>query len=106
MAGDLATALVSILQKVHGVVIKTKLNSTNFTVDEKVFAFTKGEGVVLKLPPETVKSLIASKAAAMLVMGKRTMKEWVVIHYRSPRDSSKDLPLFKEAMEYVSSEKR
>ncbi len=52
MAGDLATALVSILQKVHGVVIKTKLNSTNFTVDEKVFAFTKGEGVVLKLPPK------------------------------------------------------
>jgi hypothetical protein len=106
VASDLTTELASMLQKVRAVVITKKLNSTNFAVGEKVFAFTKGDGVVLKLPPETVKSLVASKAAAMLVMGKRTMKEWVVLHYRTPRGSSMDLPLFKKAMEYVSSNKR
>jgi len=37
------------------------------------------------------------------VMGKRTMKEWVVIRYQDPADAKKHLGLFKEAMNYVSS---
>jgi hypothetical protein len=49
---DVGSALVSMLAEIPGVVVKRKLTSANFTVKKKVFAFTTGGGVVLKLPPE------------------------------------------------------
>jgi hypothetical protein len=103
MKSDLSAVLVSILGKIPGVVVENKFNSSNFTVRKKVFAFTKDGGVVLKLPPETVKALLAARKASLLVMGKRTMKEWVVIRYKNSMDAKKHLALFKEALDYVSS---
>ena len=105
MKNEISTVLSSMLEKLPDVVVGRKLNSTNFTVRKKVFAFTKGGGVVLKLPPETVKSLIRTRTASLLVMGKRTMKEWVVIDYKDPADAKKHLALFEEAMKYVSRRK-
>lgn len=106
MSKDLSKYFVSLLEHVPGVVVSTKLNSTNFSAKKKVFAFTKGDGVVLKLPPGTVKQLVSTKAAALLVMGKRTMKEWVVIRYSSPKDCRQHLALLKEAMAYAATGKR
>lgn len=100
--GNLGAVLVSMLVKIPGVVITLKPNSANFTVNKKVFAFTKGDGVVLKLPPETVKRLVQVGTASMLLMGKRTMKEWVVICPKNPSDARKQLGLLKEAMAFVS----
>lgn len=100
---DVRAVLVAMLGKIPGVVVKRKPNSANFAVKKKVFAFTKGDGVVLKLPPKTVKKLIEAKAATMLVMGKRTMKEWVVISLKDPAVARKQLALSKEAMAFVSS---
>jgi len=102
MKNDLAAALASMLGKIPGVVVGKKFNSFNFTVRKKVFAFTKDGGVVLKLPAETVKALLRARAASLLVMGKRTMNEWVVIRYRDAADARKHLSLFKEAMDYVA----
>jgi len=102
---DPAATLIALLAPIPGVVVSRKLASTNFTAKNKVFAFTKGGGVVLKLPPQTVSRLIAGQQAALLVMGKRTMKEWVVIHYRAPAECGKHLPLFIEAMTYASAAK-
>ena len=99
----LSTVLAAMLQKLPGAVVGKKFNSTNFTVRKKVFAFTKDGGVVLKLPPDTVKAVLKTRTASLLVMGKRTMKEWVVIRYQDPTDAKKHLGLFKEAMDYVSS---
>jgi hypothetical protein len=39
-------------------------------------------------------------------MGKRTMKEWIVIEHSKPADHKKDLALFKEAKAFVESEKK
>jgi hypothetical protein len=103
MKNELAAVLTSMLEELPGVVVGKKFNSVNFTVDKKVFSFIKDGSVVLKLPPETVKALVAARTASLLVMGKRTMKEWVVIRYKEPADAKKDLGLFKEAMEFVSS---
>ena len=103
MKNELVTVLTPMLENLPGVVIGKKLNSANFTIRKKVFAFTKDSGVVLKLPPETVKELVRTRAASLLVMGNRTMKEWVVIHYKDAADARKHLGLFKEAMDYVSS---
>lgn len=94
------------LEGIGGVAITTRLNSMNFTVQKKVFAYTRGDEVVLKLPPETVSRLLSTKTAKLLVMGKRTMKEWVVIHYHRPGESRRDLALFKEAIRYVASGSR
>ena len=103
MKSEVSLVLVSMLQKLPGVAVGQKFNSTNFTVRKKVFAFTKGDGVVVKLPPETVKALLKTRRASLLVMGKRTMKEWVVIRYKNASEAKKHLGLFKEALDYVSS---
>jgi len=102
MKNDLAAVFASMLGKVPAVVVGKKSNSLNFTVRKKVFAFTKDGGVVLKLPPETVKALLKARTASLLVMGNRTMKEWVVIRYQHASDARKHLRLFKEAMDYVA----
>jgi len=102
MKNDLAAVLASMLRKIPGVVVGKKFNSFNFTVLKKVFAFTKDGGVVLKLPPETVKALLKTRSTSLLVMGKRTMKEWVVIRYQDAADARKHLSLFKEARDYVA----
>jgi hypothetical protein len=96
-----AMELASLLGTSPGVVITEKLNSTNFTVKNKVFAFTKRDGVALKLPRLSVNHLIAARAGTALVMGRRTMKEWIVI----PLDSNKErfISLLKESRDFVSS---
>ena len=104
MENEISTVLSAMLGKLPGVVVRKKFNSVNFTVGNKVFAFTKDGGVVLKLPPETVKALLKARTASLLVMGKRTMKEWVVIRYKNAADAKKHLGLFKEAMDYAPSE--
>jgi Family of unknown function (DUF5519) len=96
MKNELSTVLAAMLQKLPGVVVGKKFNSANFTVRKKVFAFTKDGGVALKLPPETVKTLVKTRTASLLVMGKRTMKEWVVIRYQDPAEAKKHLGLFKK----------
>jgi hypothetical protein len=106
MPSALSMMLVTMLEGIPSVEISTKLNSTNFTARKKVFAFIKGDGVVLKLPPETVKRLVSTKVATLLVMGKRRMKEWVVIRYKSPGDCRKHLALFEEAIGYVTASRK
>ena len=39
-------------------------------------------------------------------MGKRTMKEWIVIEHPKPADYKKDLALFKEAKAFVEAGKK
>jgi hypothetical protein len=104
---DLSAALTAMLDKMPGVVITKKMNSTNFTAKNKVFAFTKGrETVVLKLPPDTVERVLTSKKGTLLVMGKKTMKEWVAVPCYSEGDCRSLLSFFKDGMIYVSSPKR
>lgn len=99
---DVSATLTSMLSKIPGVIATTKKNSASFKTGKKVFAFTKGDGIVLKLPPETVTRLVSKQKAVRLVMGKRTMKEWVVISCRSLQDCEKYVAFFKEAISYVS----
>jgi hypothetical protein len=104
---DLGATLAIMLEGITGVQITSKMNSTNFTSKSKVFAFTKGKGeVVIKLPPDKVLKLLVSKKASSLVMGKRTMKEWVVFSCNSRRDCQRLLTHFEEAKTYVSASKK
>lgn len=100
--GDPAAALAAKLEGLPGVVVTRKLNSTNFTVAKKVFAFTLRGDLVMKLPQDTIKRLVKSKSAAPLVMGKRVMKEWVLV----PAGKTPWLPLAKEARDFVKQGKK
>src|SRR5258708_34994967 len=81
---------------------KTESHAT-FLIKKKVFAFTRssGPGVALKLPREKIAALLHRKDITQLTMGKRTMKEWIVIDHPKPTDYKKDLALLKEAKAFV-----
>ncbi len=100
---QLATILSSMLEGIPQVHRGTHLHHTNFLVGEKVFAFTQGGGVALKLPKAKIQALVEAAYAAPLVMGKRTMKEWVVIKHAEPEAYRQDEALFKEAIAFVAS---
>ena len=80
---EMTATILAMVEGWEGVRVKVNGNCSNYTVGEKekIFGFTRKEGVVLKLPAERVKELVTARGAAALVMGKKTMKEWVVMPY-------------------------
>jgi hypothetical protein len=83
---------------------RTETHAT-FLIDDKIFAFTRGgggRGVALKLPQPRIAELLCRKEISLLVMGKRTMTEWILLDHDSPASYKKDLVLFKEAMAFVA----
>ena len=99
---DLVAILSSMLTDLPNVYIEKKANHASFRVGKKVFAYTRDEDVVIKLPKEKVKELIDQQKASPLVMGKKEMKEWAVIQHSSPNAYKKDLALFKTSLAFVS----
>ena len=86
---------------------KTETHAT-FLIGKKVFAFTRssGPGVALKLPKERIAALLERDEITQLTMGKRTMKEWIVLEHAKLADYKKDLALFKEAKAFVEAGKK
>jgi len=74
-----------------------------FMIRGKVVAFTRPGGVALKLPESRITKLIETRDASFLVMGTKTMREWVLIRYTSPGEYQTDRKLFEEAMKFVAS---
>lgn len=71
-------------------------------IGNRIFAFTRpDESAALKLPEARIAELIAADSEIqLLVMGKRTMREWVVIpNIAAPGNTS----LLLEAKAYVAS---
>jgi hypothetical protein len=101
---ELVAAISRLLSSLDGVSEKKSGTHASFLVGGKVFAFTRGGGgggVALKMPRERIEHLTERDDVAMLTMGKRTMKEWILLEHREPAEYGKDLPLFQEAMAYV-----
>ena len=99
----LIATLSSLLGSLPGVIEERNQTHATFLTGKKVFAFTRrsGPGVALKLPKERTATLLQRDDITLLTMGKRTMKEWIVIEHAKPTDYKKDLPLFKEAKAFV-----
>jgi hypothetical protein len=86
---------------------KTPTHATYF-IGRKIFAFTRsggGGGVALKLPAERIAELLQREHITILKMGKRTMKEWILLDHPKPTDYMEDLDLFKESIAFVASTK-
>jgi TfoX N-terminal domain len=83
-----------------GAEVRNKFGGASFFVAGKVFAFTRPKGLVLKLPQPAIEELIASREVQPLTMGKRTMREWVVVPLQAG-DYTAEFPLLRSAMQYV-----
>jgi hypothetical protein len=102
---ELVIALSQLLMPLSGVSERKTGTHATFLVNDKVFAFTRSGGVggvALKLPKERIAELLQREEVSPLVMGKRTMKEWVLLERAKPASYKKDLALFKEAIVFVS----
>lgn len=67
----------------------------------KIFAFTRpDESAALKLPEARIAQLLLDSELRQMVMGKRTMRQWIVV----PNiDTPLNLKLLLEARDYVAS---
>ena len=104
----LIATLSSLLSPLPGVEEKQFPNHTSFFTGKNIFVFTSrtSNRVILKLPKERIASLLQRGDITLLTMGKRTMKEWIVIERSKPADYKKDLALFKDAKAFVEAEKK
>ena len=88
-------------------VVVRKPSGAMYQAGTKIFAFTRPDGMAMKLPEERVAALVDTREdASFLVMGTKTMREWLMLRYTSPRDYRKDGKLFAEAMNFVESLKK
>jgi hypothetical protein len=95
LAADLAT-------RISGSTVGIDRGHGCLMIDNKIFAFTRpDESAALKLPEARITGLLASDGEIRpLIMGKRTMREWVVVpNIAIPGN----LKLLHEAMAYVAS---
>ncbi len=88
-------------------VVVRKPNGAMYQAGTKIFAFTRPNGIAMKLPEQRVAGLVdAREDASFLVMGARTMRGWLMLRYASPSDYRQDGKLFEEAMNFVASLKK
>lgn len=96
--------LCSALGKWRGVMVQSKAGGASFLIGKKVFAFTRSEGIALKLPEARIRLLLQERDATFLVMGKRTMREWLSLRL-GQNVGNEDLARLREAMEFVAGKK-
>jgi hypothetical protein len=104
MDGDL-TMRQSVAARLRGKFaceVSWKFGHASFETDAgKVFCFINREGkLAMKLPEARLKVLLEDGHAEPMRMGKRTMREWVVM---AEPESASSLKLLKEAQSYVES---
>jgi hypothetical protein len=87
------------------VTIGTMFRSPGLRVGGKIFAFLGTHGdLIIKLPNDRAAQLVDDGTAERVVMGKRTMREWVELSAGADRASTLGLwrTLAKEAHHYVN----
>lgn len=68
------------LRERPGVDTGPMLHTTALRIDEKAFAFVgQGDRLIVKLPAERCRDLVAAHDATPLRMGARVMREWVAV---------------------------
>jgi hypothetical protein len=103
----LIATLSSLLTPLPDVTEKQFPNHTSFFTGKNVFVFTSrtSNRVVLKLPKERIAVLLQRDDISLLTMGKRTMKEWIVIERAKPTDYKK-ISLSSKKQRHSSKQKR
>ncbi len=93
IAADLA-------KRISGCTLGVDMGHGCLMIDNKIFAFTRAdESGALKLPEARIAELVTDGEIRHLTMGKRTMREWVVV---PDMQRPGNLPLLFEAKAYVA----
>jgi hypothetical protein len=93
IAADLA-------KRISGCTLGVDMGHGCLMIDNKIFAFTRAdESGALKLPEARIAELVTDGEIRHLTMGKRTMREWVVVPDIAAQGN---LPLLLEAKAYVA----
>jgi hypothetical protein len=109
---DVAAARAFAAEHMRGAVVTEKLGVTekfgnvSFSLGGKVFAFTRPDGLVMKLPDEVIERVMAERMiegckAELLVMGKRTMREWVHMKLDGAEEYRTEVELMQVAMTFA-----
>jgi hypothetical protein len=98
---DLAEVRAFVAAHLAHAQVAEKFGNASLSVAGKVFAFTRANSLVLKLPPDVIETTLASRDAELLVMGKRVMREWIVLYLDHPAACRDELALLRAAMSYV-----
>jgi hypothetical protein len=99
---DFGDSVASAIDPIPGVVVKKRPRSTQFFVNDQLFAFTTGRSeVIFKMPAQTVRALVDNDIAEKAAMGKRTMKEWVKAPCTRRAASKKHLDLIHQSLDFV-----
>ena len=81
-----------------GVTRGRSFSAESLTVDDKIFAIFHRDGMVFKLPAERCQALLADGMGTPFNVGKRVMKEWIVV---PENHADQWLPLADEAYTFV-----
>ena len=100
---DLGTPRTFAASHLRSAAVAEKFGNASFSIGGKVFAFTRPDGLVLKLPPEALAKLLATREAQLLIMGKRVMREWALLSLPARETYTMEVPLLQAAMEFVQS---
>jgi hypothetical protein len=70
---------------------------------KKAFLSLYENGISLKLPEKTVKLLLETDPTTepFQPMAGRIMREWILIHAKSPEDYRQYSPIFEESIQFV-----
>lgn len=104
----LVTAISKLLAPLPSITEEKTPTHATYFIGRKIFAFTRsggGGGVAIKLPAERIAELLERDHITILKMGKRTMKEWILLDHAKPTDYMEDLDLFKESIAFVAATK-
>jgi hypothetical protein len=98
---DVDVARLFAMERLGGAEVTQKFGNASFSISGKVFAFTRPDGLVLKLPADILAQVLAEREAGDLVMGKRVMREWVLLRMKDAEGYRDELDLLRAAMDFV-----
>ena len=98
---DLLDQIAEDFKHDQNVAMGTMFRSPGLRVRDKIFVFLSHKGqLIAKLPSDRAKELVADGTAEPMVMGKRTMREWIAFPPQAGLATWREAA--REAHEYVS----
>jgi hypothetical protein len=107
--GDLLDRIAEDFTDDRDVATGTMFRSPGLRVGGKIFAFLGHRGeLIVKVPSDRVRELVAAGRAEQVVMGKRRMREWIELPALADRTATLALwrDVAHEAHQYVDSLRR
>ena len=98
---DLDSRVSTLLKGLPGVTVIQKRNHISVTCNDKVFAYSRQIGLVIKLPRSRVDEIEEAGEGIRLAMGSKEMSEWAVVAVPEDGDLGHLGSLLDESLAFV-----